>query len=445
MSDDGFQPHSSKQERVIVSKAPIILLACGIQFGKTRGGAVRTKLEMHTHTDPSDNFLIVAPTYKIMQQSTLPPFLEVMRGLGTYSKADQVFKMHGGGTCYLRTGTDPDSIVGITNIRFVWGDEAGLYSLYFWQNLQARAAFKKAQILLTTSPYSLNWVFKELIRPKQKDKAARPDCELIQARSDENPFFPRDVYERNRETMDERRFNMMFGGTWDRMEGLVYDCFDEVENIVKPFALPPGTAYYAGVDWGFQNPFAIAVRAVTPDGMHYQVAELYRTGMSPSQKVEAAKRLKLTFDIKTFFCDPAEPASISEFNANGIPATPADNDVKRGIDIHYELIKTRRYKVFEGTSPFTLDEYETYHWPEPKDLRSDQDEKDPNPVAQSNHICDANRYVSISLVKSVANQDRRNRRPFVPEERARQIDHHAETERLKRRPRIGGGSEDWSA
>jgi hypothetical protein len=165
-----WTPHSAKQERAIVSVKPIVLCATGIQWGKTSVGAVKIKLAMHQYTDPSDTFIITAPTYKILQQSTLPAFLRIMDGVGHYNKALAEFRMFGGGICYLRTATDSDSIVGVTNVRAIWGDEAGLYPLYFWENMQARASFMRAQITLTTSPYSLNWIFKELIRPFQITK-----------------------------------------------------------------------------------------------------------------------------------------------------------------------------------------------------------------------------------------------------------------------------------
>ena len=438
MSETAFQAHSAKQERVLFSPSPIILLACGIQFGKTMAGAVRMKMEMHSHVDPSDNFLIVAPTYKILQQSTLPPFLRIMEGYGDYSKSDSVFKMHGGGTCYMRTGTDPDSIVGITNIRFVWGDEAGLYSLYFWQNLQARAAFKKASILLTTSPYSLNWVFKELIRPKMKDRSARPDCEMIQARSDENPYFPREIYERNRATMDPRRFNMMFGGTWERMEGLVYDCFDDVENICDPIPFPDGTRFVAGVDWGWSNPYAIAVRAITPSGQHFQVSEFYKTQLTLDQKIQVARQLKAVWNIEVFYCDPASPDDIESFNRAGLRAVGANNAIRLGIDRHYELIKTRRYKIFRNVNPHTEDEYASYHYPSPADIDADKDMKDPEPVKQMEHLMDANRYVTTMTYLGAKRHQAR-----VPDEVPQQESHAQRIERLKRPMRVGGGSEDW--
>lgn len=163
-----FKPHSLKQEQALFSTKPITICSTGIQWGKSTVGAMFIKKLMHTFTDSRDNFLITAPTYKIMQQATLPEFLRVMEGCGEYNKGDAVFKMHHGGTCWLRTGTDPDSVVGITNVRGVWGDEAGLFSLYFHENIQARASIKEAPIIYTTSPYSLNWIYTDYIRPKDR-------------------------------------------------------------------------------------------------------------------------------------------------------------------------------------------------------------------------------------------------------------------------------------
>ena len=265
MQPQVLKAHSDKQNRCLFSDKRIVILACGIQFGKTFVGALRTKLYMHKHTDPLDNFLIVAPTYKILQQATLPAFLKLMEGYGTYHKVDAMFKMYHGGTCYFRTGTDPDSIVGITNVRHVWGDEAGLFSLYFHENIQARAAFKQAPIIYTTSPYSMNWLYTDYIRPFHRGKDLHTDVELVQARSDENPYFPKAEFELKKRTMDPRRFNMVFGGEFHKLEGLVYNCFDEEVHITDHSPKSSGTVV-AGVDWGYTNPSVIVVMHIDLDG-----------------------------------------------------------------------------------------------------------------------------------------------------------------------------------
>lgn len=353
------------------------------------------------YTDDEDNFLITAPNYKIFNQSTLPHFLRAMEGMGKYSKTDALFKTHWGTHIWLRTATDPDSVVGIPKVRAVWGDEAGLYPLYFWQNIEARAAPMNADIMLTTSPYSLNWIWRDLIKPA-KD-GLRPDVTYIQARSVENPYFSEEAYEKRRKTMDPRRFAMMYGGEFGRMSGLVYDCWDDAQNYISPFELPTGTKYVGGIDWGFYpDPFVLKIRAITPDGRHYGVSEFVKTGMRLPQIVDLCKQKKQVFGVTQFYCDPSQPGSIEELNVNGIPAQGADNDIRRGIDLHYELIKLRKYKEFTGSCPHTANERESYHYPEPKDLKPDQASKELLPVDQHNHTMDCDRYLTISTYTSSA-------------------------------------------
>lgn len=362
------------------------------------------KRALHTFTDPNDNFIITSPSYPIMEQSTLPPFLRLMEGYGTLNKKNNSFKLHRGGTVWLRTETDADSIVGITNVRHIWGDEAGKYRLYFWQNIQARADFCGCPIDLTTSPYSLNWIKKELLDPWRK--GLRDDVEVIQAASWENPYHSLHDPEKlsaKRATMDIRRFNMIYGGEMTRMEGLVYDCWDDDLNLVEPFILPTDVRVVAGVDWGYHpDPFAMKVRAITRDGRHYGLSETVRTRMTITDIVKECQRQKQIHGIQVFYCDPSQPGYIEEFNRNGLPAVPADNDIRRGIDLHYELIKSRRYKEFKGQCPHSLDERETYHYPEAKDLKPDQDSKEQLPVDSGNHCMDAERYASIMTVRREA-------------------------------------------
>lgn len=337
---------------------------------------------------------MTAPNYKIMRQSCLPRFLEDMKGCGTYRSSDAEFKMNGGGTVYMRTGTDPDSVVGITNVRGIWGDEAGLYSLYFWENIQGRAAFMNAPICLTTSPYSLNWLYKEFILPHSRGKLD-DSVNLVQAASIENPYFNKAYYERKKKTMEPTRFNMLFGGQWGRMEGLVYKIFDEDANQMDEEPFPEGTRFFGNIDWGYTHPMHIGLRGITKDGEHWKFSEFHKSGQSPSNIIAYCKSIMQIWPIECFFCGPDQPGMIEELNKAGIPAIAANNDVKVGIGKHYELVKTRRFKMFKGKCPHTIDEFDTYHYPEPKDLKPDQDAKDENPVKQDDDAMDSDRYGTI--------------------------------------------------
>lgn len=425
-----FRPHGFKQELAIFSTKKIVLLASGIQFGKTSVGAIRTKIAMHTYLDPSDNFIIAAPTYKILQQATLPPFLRMMEGFGEYSKVDACFRMYSGGTCYMRTATDPDSVIGITNVRHIWADEAGLYPLYFHENLQARASFKEAPICYTTSPYTLNWVYKDYIRLRQKDPKCLPELELIQARSDENPYFPQAEFLRKKASMDPRRFNMIYGGEFHKMEGLVYDNFLEDLHVVDSRSFPPNTIFVAGVDWGFTAPAVISVLACTEDDGVFLVGEFYKSNHTIGMLIEVAERLKTIYGIERFYADPSSPANIAEFNSKGLTCLPADNDIRPGIDALYELIQTDKFHVIRGKCPHFLDEVSIYHYPTEEDLPPDKDTKDRLPVKQHDHAMDAVRYPVLALKKS---HNFKKLVPKVPGTTAKDLRSHKYDHLLKKR------------
>lgn len=420
-----FTPHSAKQDQVLFSPKRIVIAATGIQWGKTQSGALWMKMMMHEYTSADDNFIITSPTYPIFKQSTLPPFLDLMADLGKYDRKEERFIMHNGGTCWFRTGKNPDSIVGITNVRAILCDEAGLYSLYFWENIQGRSSFKSAPIRIVTSPYSLNWLYRDFIKPKRRNPASLPEVEVIQANSSENPYFPRDEYEQKKLTMDPRRFNMMYGGEFDKMQGLVYDIFDSDLNGADWFDFPKDTHFFGGIDWGYTEPFVLVVHALLPSGERYQIAEVYRSGLTLPDIGKICTEMKNEWKIERFYGGPDQPGSIEYLCRIGCPTVAAKNDIRLGIDTFYQLIKERKYKIIHRTSPHTLDEFDTYHYPDPKDLRPDQSVKEAKPVGQTDHALDANRYVVImthrSNVKLVPKAPGVSKRPKTEAQRLKQL------------------------
>lgn len=441
-----FEPHSEKQERAITSKKPVLLLGTGTQWGKTSVGGLRMMEKNFLFSDKDDNFLITSPTYKTLHQSTLPAYLKLMGDFGVYDKKFDTFKIHNGGTVYCRTSTDPDSIVGITNVRHIWGDEAGKYGLYFWENIQARADFFGCGVDLTTSPYSMNWIVKELIRPTER--GTRTDVEYIRAASWENPhhsLFDPEKRRHKQNTMDPRRFNMIYGGQFGKASGLVFDCFDEVTHVINPITLPVGTRYFGGIDWGFTEPFVVVVRAITPSGHHFNVSTFYKSGLLVQQQIEAARQKMQTFGIERFFAGGDRPENIEAFCQAGLPTVAADMSrgaVRRGIDAHYELIKTGYYKLFDG-SPHTVDEYASYHYPEPEDLGPDDEAKELNPVGQNDHAMSAERYVTMGTHRRLERVAPKTPDPMSARDKALR-DHEARIKYRKQKRGEYPGSESFS-
>lgn len=361
----------------------------------SESGAVRMVKTIYEYTDPRDTFIIAAPTFPIMEQATLPTFLEFVEPLsiGTYLKGDRVFETKWGSIVYFRTGTNPDSVVGIRRCRGIWGDEAGLFSLYFWENLQGRAAPKMCPIWLTTSPYSLNWIYKELIKPAQA--GTRDDVELVQARSDENPFFPKEEYERRKKTMDPRRFRMMFGGNWERPEGMVYDCWSEEHNTVDLDEVPVSRLrVFGGIDWGYTEPFVLIIGGWDAVERKMYILSVFKKSR---MTLTAIKDLLLDrhriWKFEMVACGHDQPGYIDELCMAKIPAIKAVNDVALGISRVYELMAQRQLKLVKGKCNHLIDELEAYHYPEPKETKPDQPQLDQKPVQVDDHACDSIRYL----------------------------------------------------
>lgn len=411
-----------KQAEAFSSTHKITAYVGGIQCGKSTVGSLWMLSKNFEYRAPDDNFIVCAPEYKTIAQATLPAYLKFARGYGSYRDQKAEFKLHGGGTVYVRTATNPESLEGITNVRAIWVDELGQIGRYFWENIEGRAALKNAPIFGSTTPYSMNWLA-DLVKDANAGK--RNDVKCIQLRSIDSPYFPQAEYERQKKLLDPRRFAMKYEGQFGQMQGLVYENIP----ICNSFPLPAGTIHYAGIDWGHTDPFALTIRAITPDGIHYRRDEFYKTGLIASEIMDIVRARHQLYNFRLVPCDPSRPEYITELQRKGVPAVPANNDLRMGIDKHTQLIREGRFYVFSDMNPYGLDEYRSYHYPEPKESGFDDDAKELLPVDANNHGCDADRYVTMA---TFAVGDQMKRSPRVPGESRGPRDEMKELERLKR-------------
>lgn len=381
-----------KQTDVFKATERIICYVGGIQCGKSLVGGLWITQKLVENRRADDNFIITAPEYKTMFQATIPAFMQWARPYGSYNQNKATFITHWGSTVYFRTGTNPESIEGIRNVKAIWNDEAGQLSRYFWENIMGRAAFAQGQIINTTTPYSNNWLA-SIIEDARTGK--RNDVKVVQLRSIDSPYFPPEEYQRQQALLDPRRFAMKYMGQFGDMQGLVYDNYRSCLILSK--LLPKTAVYYGGVDWGFYpDPFALITRAVV-DGVHYRVDEFYRNGLTILDIGNIIMQRNKIFNYKTLFCDPSQPAHIEHLNRINIPSIKSNNDIRYGIDRHYALMKDQKFFIFEDMCPIGIDEYATYHYPAEKELKYDDGSKELLPVDKHNHGLDCDRYITSML------------------------------------------------
>jgi PBSX family phage terminase large subunit len=359
----------------------------GIQSGKTFLGAVwlTDRIQRDYQEGKKGDYLICAPTIKILNQSTLPKFLEVFpKDWGTYKAQRQCFDLAWGNKIYVRSADEPEHLEGMT-LRSAWLDEVGQMVSQVWTNIQGRLSIHQGSCIMTTTPYSMGWFFRDIYK-KAASVCGNPDSdiEVFTWDSVENPHFPKEEYERARATMLPALFERRYQGKFTQLEGLVYPQFGE-EHILEPFPIPGNwTNRFAGVDFGHTAPTAIVCIAENPETHEFvQYRELYRSGLLLKEIAD----FLLHENYRTILADPSDAQNIDElsrfYGVKGIK--PADNRV--GTERISSLLTEKRLKVFSSCEK-TIGEFELYHYPNPD---MDKVFKD-RPVAKNNHAMDALKY-----------------------------------------------------
>jgi phage terminase large subunit len=354
------------------------LLAFNDQSGKTLAGAVWANIQIDK--DKGDG-VIIANDSKMLDQSTMPKLFEINPILRRYYKQHRgVIELPNKRRIYIRSAERPESIEGFT-ADWAWLDEAGKYKIAVWINIQARVAIKKGQVFITTTPDALNWLYTDFYKRYLDNDH---DFKIVQWKSIDNPYFGKEEYERAKRILAPAVFRMRYEGTFEKMQGLVYNITHE--HYVEPFEVKFQDCI-AGVDFGWVNPSAVSVIKYSNDGVFYIVDELYQEHITTEELIEKCKLLRDKYKITKFYPDPAEPDRIEEMRRAGLYVRDVKKDITAGITEIQSLFLQHKIKVFK-TCKYHIDELNTYHFEE---LQEEKNQKE-KPVPFNNHLMDCIRY-----------------------------------------------------
>jgi len=374
--------------------ARFILLLAGTGGGKTAFGPIWLYREVQKY--PEDEFLVIAPTYKMLQRAILPKFMEFFDEalrLGEYKKADALYQLKTGGVVYFGSADKWENLEG-PHVRGCWLDEPGRVKFEVWQVAQRRTGIYQAPILLSTTPYNLGWLKTEFY---DRWKAGDADYFVSQFPSILNPSYPKEEFERARRTMPPWRFKMFYEGRFERPAGLIHPQYE----IVEPFPIPKEWGRYVGLDWGFNNPTAAVWLAQEPGGGLYVYREYYQRGQTFDQIARGLHGLTRDEDILLWIGDPSGAQYIAELKRLMIPVRPAEKDgqekewVKAGIVKVDEMFRSGRLKIFSSCKHL-LDEAAGWQWVMVENMATDK------PGDEPHHLLDALRYVVTTLAKRAA-------------------------------------------
>jgi hypothetical protein len=257
-------------------------------------------------------------TYKILQQSTIRKWLELAPSwLGEYKEQKSIYELKGGkGLIYIRSTDDPLGLEGMT-LKAAWLDEAGQMSDDTWRIIQGRLSILHGRMLVTTTPYTFNWVY-DLTSGKEKND----DLLVVHWESIDSPWFPKTEYLRQQKLAEGdpslmADFEKRYKGIFRRMSGRVYGNWhekyirDEVgEQYFKEFI--------GGIDWGYTQPAAVEIIGFSDNKPGCVVVdEWYESGRVIDEVAANCIALMKKWNVRLFYADPSRPDYIQDLNKIG--------------------------------------------------------------------------------------------------------------------------------
>ena len=382
-----FNPHEA-QQRILDSEAEQILAVAGHRSGKTSVGAVWLIREIAADIKAGikADYLILGPTYRILNQSTLRTlFTYWPKGLGEYKKQESLIRLVNGGIVWIRSADKPDAVEGLWAKR-CWMDEAALCSETTYdkviQRLVQRAGEPKGKLLMTTTPYGspLSWMNVRLIE-QRKDLNWLFYINFSMA---DNPYIDRAIYDRAKATMNEQLFQRDFEGRFVKIEGLIYPEFNRVDHVVEPFDIPSHWPRWAGLDYGWTDPTSVLGITYDPESKKFYIYTQFYKNHQLAEKIgQYLNFYKFTYTL----WDPASKAAMEETRVVcKLRFEPADNSIDVGIQRITKLLKENRIQIFDVCEDL-IREMEGYCYE-----KQPASGKAPKPAHDCSHSPDALRY-----------------------------------------------------
>lgn len=375
------------------STSRFIGVVSGIRGGKTTIGAIWLLQQMQADQQlgRTGDYLICAPTNKILDQSTLPKFKEYFPSdWGVWKEQKSYFELAwkrkgSEEPCrvFVRSLDEPDSIEGMECLS-AWIDECGKVKQQGWINVQGRLSVTQGRAILTTTPYAVNWFQRDIVnRARGGDK----DYDVITWASVDNPVFPKEEFERARKTLPKAIFERRYLGLFTRLEGLVYPEYDEETHVVDSFDIPDNWLRFGGLDFGKSNPNAVLCIAQDPDTKTFYI---YREFYQAETLLKTISQFLHNQDLAYVLADTQAAQNIMELNRfyGNKNVKPADKNKDTGIARIRGLLAEGRLKFFKGRTEKTLEEMEQYHYAAPDQDGFNNDKT----VDKNNHCMDALRY-----------------------------------------------------
>jgi phage terminase large subunit len=250
----------------------------------------------------------------------------------------------------------------------------------FWEKwhevLRPTLSDTRGSVLFISTPKGFNH-FYDLYNIEVKDK----DYKSFHYTSYDNPYIPKDEIDKAKIEMTENRFYQEYMADFRKQEGLVYKEFEREKHLYDNLPEFTWVDKISGVDFGYVNPTGIVLIHKDKKGCYWIDNEVYRTGLTNDQIVNAINALR----PEKVYPDPEAPDKIDELRRAGIPVwdvTKGKDSIVNGITKIKELFKADRIKINRKCVNL-INELESYAY--------DPDTNKETPIAEKNHLLDAMR------------------------------------------------------
>jgi len=149
--------------------------------------------------------MVVAPTFRMLSDSTLACFLELTRSGGVlrgFNKADMTAELVNGTRVLFRSADEPDRLRGV-NLGWFFLDEGALCTQETWLILLARLREAPGRAWVCTTPRGFDWLFETFVN------CGSPDYAVIRSSTRDNPFLPANFVS---------RLESQYSRQWQRQE-----------------------------------------------------------------------------------------------------------------------------------------------------------------------------------------------------------------------------------
>jgi hypothetical protein len=337
-----------------------VFVIAGTQSGKT--SFLPIWLDREIKAKGEGDYLAVTATYDLLKLKFLPELQRYFCNLFGWqeSKAEKTIWRQYKPRQFTRIicrSADAEGGLESTSAKGVLFDECGQdgVKVNAWEALQRRLSLSQGRVLAGTTPYNLGWLKTQIF---DKWRAGSSDIQVIQFKSIMNPSFPKQEYERARNTLPSWKFEMFYNGNFSRPAGMIYEDFSQL-HIIPTFAIPAEWPRYLGVDFGAVHTAKIYLTQDPDSGIYYLYREALDGNLSTAGQVATVTQYN-EYNLMAWGGSKSETQQRWDWAAAGLTVSePPISDVEAGIDRVIELLKMKSLFIFD-TCIGIIDEFGTY-------------------------------------------------------------------------------------